>query len=497
MTKCFNLNDEFLDKGYWTPQTVMLRRIQDWVFNCVYTPTLALSIDSNPQLENIFLKKWPSLKVSHATFPEVDACNLQSFADYSFDLVFSHQVLEHINKPWIAAEEMMRVLKPGGIGIHTTCAFNPRHGQPHFNDYYRFLKEGLEELFSGATVLSSEEWGNREAILYNVAIDDGHGALGGRRFHESIGSRSDSLYPWVTWIICQKEASMRLEHKRNIQDVSNERTQSMEKLFENKPVILEDSHGIKFILRDFEKNIVEGLISRACDNEVFAAYQLLLKPGDVVFDVGAHVGRYSVFPSKIVGPQGIVHAFEPVEDNYWQLRVTLALNQCENVRTVKSAIGDKTGEAEINLFNEEFSSWSSLGKPEMTSPDGSILRPTKQQAVECQTIDDYCRQLRIRRINFLKIDVEGFELSVLQGAQEMLKRQHIDYICFEISANPLKAAGVSSKQILEFLEDHGYKTYSIQGPPYKFIGPVRDIDCFHNNFYASHYELSKRLESAE
>lgn len=196
---------DFLDHGYWTPQTKMLRQIRDWVKNTQYHCETCLSIDNNPTLEPIIVDRWPSIQIEYAVYPEIDACNLSLYGDASFDLVFSHQILEHIPKPWIAALEMTRVLKKGGLAIHTTCAFNPRHGFPAFGDYYRFLKEGLAELFEGVKILVLDEWGNREAILYNVGIDDGNGALGGRRFHEITGSKNDGMYPWHTWIIYEKQ----------------------------------------------------------------------------------------------------------------------------------------------------------------------------------------------------------------------------------------------------------------------------------------------------
>ena len=146
----------------------------------------------------------PGLEVSRAIWPQIDVQNLNMYNDNSFDLVYSHQVLEHIPKPWIAAKEIVRVLKPNGLGVHTTCAFNPRHGPPAFNDYYRFLPDGLEQLFDGVETLNKSEWGNRDALIYNLAIDDGFGELGGRRFNKTVGSKSDGLYPWVTWIIFRK-----------------------------------------------------------------------------------------------------------------------------------------------------------------------------------------------------------------------------------------------------------------------------------------------------
>ena len=137
--------------------------------------------------------------------PAPDVQRLQAFADGQFDVVYSHQVLEHVPKPWLAGQELVRVLKPGGIGLHTTCAFNPLHGPPVFNDYYRFFPDGLAELFSNVTIHVKAGWGNREALITNLAINDGHGDLGGRRFHPLVGQRNEERYPWHTWIIFQKQ----------------------------------------------------------------------------------------------------------------------------------------------------------------------------------------------------------------------------------------------------------------------------------------------------
>ena len=164
----------------------------------------ALSIDENPTIERMLLRKWPELSIDVAKWPEIDAQDLNRYSDDSFDLVFSHQVIEHIPRPWIAAKEMNRVLKSGGIGIHTTCAFNPRHGEPEFKDYYRFLPDGLEQLFEGQRIIQKAGWGNRQALIYNLTIDDGFGKLGGRRFNAAIGQKNDETFPWHTWIIYQK-----------------------------------------------------------------------------------------------------------------------------------------------------------------------------------------------------------------------------------------------------------------------------------------------------
>jgi SAM-dependent methyltransferase len=196
----------YTDNGFWTPQTFMLQAIQRWFFSRELPPAEnALSIDHNPTLDEILLACWPGLRIQRAIHPQHDAQHLVNFADGQFDVVYSHQVLEHIPKPWLAGQELVRVLKPGGLGLHTTCAFNPRHGPPAFNDYYRFFPDGLAELFPGVALLEKAGWGNREALIYNLAVDDGNGALGGRRFHPVVGQRNDPTYPWHTWVIFQKK----------------------------------------------------------------------------------------------------------------------------------------------------------------------------------------------------------------------------------------------------------------------------------------------------
>ncbi len=201
-----SVNDNsYLDDGFWTPQTMMLRRIRDWIAACPDRDiNRALSIDTNPTLTEMIENRWDSASITVADYPEHDAQDLSAFDDGWFDLTYSHQVLEHIRKPWLAAGEFIRVTRSGGIGIHTTCASNPKHGPPAFRDYYRFLPDGLEAIFDGVEVLSVASWGNRQALGYNLTVDDGHGDLGGRRFHRALGEPNEGNFPWHTWIIYRK-----------------------------------------------------------------------------------------------------------------------------------------------------------------------------------------------------------------------------------------------------------------------------------------------------
>jgi len=204
MTTAPTIDGPFTDGHFWTPQTIMLRTLQDWINQAPFNPRSALSIDRNPELDRMARQRWPQIQIQEARYPQHDAQRLTAFGEGNFDFVYSHQVLEHIPKPWLAGAELVRVLKSGGVGLHTTCAYNPRHGLPSFNDYYRFLPDGLAELFDGVDVLVKGGWGNRQVLAYNLTMNDGHGGLGGRRFHPNLAAENDPDHPWVTWIIFRK-----------------------------------------------------------------------------------------------------------------------------------------------------------------------------------------------------------------------------------------------------------------------------------------------------
>jgi len=76
------------------------------------------------------------------------------------------QVLEHVEKPWVAVEEIFRVLKPGGISIATGPFMVGYHPSP--NDYFRYTPDGWRSLFSKFKILEIDGWGNREIIKLNL-----------------------------------------------------------------------------------------------------------------------------------------------------------------------------------------------------------------------------------------------------------------------------------------------------------------------------------------
>jgi FkbM family methyltransferase len=264
-----------------------------------------------------------------------------------------------------------------------------------------------------------------------------------------------------------------------------------QKNLKQNPMIFEDAFAVRFILYPWDRARLPSLLNRELDKPEIKAITKLVNPGDVAFDVGANVGRYSVLLSRLCGPSGRIWSFEPVAETYWGLRETLTLNRCENVTPVQSAICEKTGLVEMNLFKPEFSEWNTRGKPSMITAQGERISPTQTRSLPCQTLDNFCQAQHIDRINFLKVDVEGFEHLVFAGAHMLLEERRVDYICFEISKEPLKGAGFESREVFEALERDGYSAYRFDEPTQSFQGPIHDTSEYWANFYASWQDLSK------
>jgi FkbM family methyltransferase len=256
-------------------------------------------------------------------------------------------------------------------------------------------------------------------------------------------------------------------------------------------MIVQDIHGIRFVLYSWDRSRLPDLLHRRYDVAEFQAIPRLVRPGDVAFDVGANLGLYSVLLSRLCGSAGRVWAFEPVPDTYWRLRETLALNRCENVTPVQAAVCERVGSVRMNLFESEFAEWNTLGMPSMRTPDGFVISPHESVDVVSRTLDEFCETEKITRINFLKVDVEGFEVSVFQGAESLLREHRVDYVCFEISKDPLKGAGVESRKVFEALEMRGYAAYGFDKATGRFFGPVSDTAESWTNFFASWMDMSK------
>jgi FkbM family methyltransferase len=145
----------------------------------------------------------------------------------------------------------------------------------------------------------------------------------------------------------------------------------------------------------------------------------------VIFDVGANEGDYSKNVMNIFESSRLtIHAFEPVTHTYSICCKTL--KNFDNVVINNFGLGEKEEEAIIYTFNETTGISSLHGN--------NIFRPVSSQKIYLKTLDKYCEDNGIRKIHFLKIDVEGHDYFVLRGSQTMLEADKISIIQFEFGS---------------------------------------------------------------
>ena len=181
--------------------------------------------------------------------------------------------------------------------------------------------------------------------------------------------------------------------------------------------------------------------------------QQFIKPGMNVLDVGAHAGFYSLMASKLVGPTGRVVAFEPSPRERQRLTRHLRLNRCRNVTVEAFAVGEHAGEATLLVFDEGETGCNSfhLDNTKGTSPVTVPVRP----------LDEYVAAKALPRVDLVKMDIEGGELSALRGAERLFQTMRPALIC-ELHEKRTAPWGYGARAIVDLLASWHYGWYIVE-----------------------------------
>jgi FkbM family methyltransferase len=216
------------------------------------------------------------------------------------------------------------------------------------------------------------------------------------------------------------------------------------------------------------------------------AMSRLIRPGDVILDVGANFGWYSALFATWTGPAGRVHAFEPMPAFREMLVDTLALNRLsDRVNVNPFGLGDSDGQFTLYTFpglTIGHASATTLGRTDATPHTCSIRR-----------LDDVLLEKRIDRVDIVKIDVEGHEPSVIAGATNLLSRGDAPVVHFEINRNCIRDRGIDPNQIFDSLRKMGYTAFDLVSSRLGVRPVDRPLDTLSADYLATKPTHSERI----
>jgi FkbM family methyltransferase len=187
-------------------------------------------------------------------------------------------------------------------------------------------------------------------------------------------------------------------------------------------------------------------------------YLEYLREGMTVFDVGANVGELTLLFSRFTSG-GIVHAFEPSRAAFKRLETICRAAGRQTVVLNNLALADKKGLIRLHVYEDNYLSFNSQAARPLKDY-GLNLEPVGIEETPATTVDDYCDEKGIGQIDLLKIDTEGAELQVMQGAQKMLKSRCIKCLTFEFGQTTFDM-GNRPEEIENYLQERNYNVRNI------------------------------------
>lgn len=199
----------------------------------------------------------------------------------------------------------------------------------------------------------------------------------------------------------------------------------------------------------------------SAESELEGFLEDFIHPGATCMDIGANVGLTTLLMRRVLGPQSEIHAFEPGKNNFRLLEANIMKNNLHNITLVRAACG-RSSLASVP-FNE-FSAWGSIDLAREAVDDNDP---------PCISLDDYSRNLKLTgSIDFIKIDVEGFELDVIEGLRSVVENSN-PYVYLELNAWAiLSNARLNPIDFLEELSKMFQYTYILIKGGHGLIKPI-------------------------
>lgn len=203
-----------------------------------------------------------------------------------------------------------------------------------------------------------------------------------------------------------------------------------------------------------ERELSKLIYCNHFEKDEFSFMEHYIKPGFVVYDIGANIGLHSLYLSYMVGPNGRCYSFEPTKATFESLNENVKLNRFTNIETLNLALSDKEEILQIYKSTNGYDAWNSLGGFQKIGHNQYDL-----ENVTCIPLDRFLVLYpQVKHPDFIKIDTEGWELHVLRGAYNLLKNDS-PLIMMEYAQRNLNLTNTKQSDLYDYLTALGYKLY--------------------------------------
>jgi FkbM family methyltransferase len=246
-----------------------------------------------------------------------------------------------------------------------------------------------------------------------------------------------------------------------------------------------DINGHKFATIPNDKGISEELLMFKTHEPLSTnLFRKILKQGMTCLDVGSNIGYYVCLENKIVGKNGKIIAIEPSPINFKYLQKNVNLQNTTNIELFNFACGKKNGKIDFLVSNR--SNWSRVASDDLIdAPPDTILETI---SLPIKKLDSFIHEQGINKLDFVRMDVEGYELNILEGMEETLRRFKP---LLQIEVHLFILGIESTRNLLNFFKNLGYNIsyYIPREMDVPIIGNSKDITT------PSFQEIMKDLES--
>ena len=265
-----------------------------------------------------------------------------------------------------------------------------------------------------------------------------------------------------------------------------ENTEVKNILIDDKKVLICLNNDLVFELDEFDKRYIpiEIINFGVFEKNERPFFDFISKRSKVIFDIGANIGFYSLFFSKSTFKNKI-YAFEPVKRTFEKLTNHIKINKCNNIYPYNLALSDV--ETKKNIFYSISESGSSSFKNIKNE------KKIQKELVSLISLDKFCKDKKIKKIDFIKCDVEGYELFVLKGSVYTLRKFKPVVFC-ELLRKWSKKFNYSVNDVVNFFSNINFNCYKIKNKKLVSVKTITD-KTINTNFIFIHTDLSKNIVS--